>query len=363
MIWMPNNKYFQIGYGIIVFLLMVYLATLVDFLFIPIVVIIKTLFLPFFLAGILYYLFRPIVNYLAAKKINKSISILIIYIVLFFLGILLYLIVVPIFQNQINAFADNIPVLMERFIEQIRLLQENQWIANFIDHRDLGLSGKISEYINYTISSLGNFLASFMGILASIILLLTIVPFILFYMLREGEKAPQFVLRLLPKKYRKHEEEAKQILVEMDNALSAYIQGKIILSFLVAVLMYIGYSVIGIEYSLILAVIVLFTNVIPYVGLFIGIIPSLVVAFIDSPSMVIRVFIVFVIVLQVEGNLLTPWVMGKKMDIHPLTIVLLLLLAGSFGGLMGIIIAVPAYAVIKVVIIHMYRLYLCTEPG
>lgn len=123
-------------------------------------------------------------------------------------------------------------------------------------------------------------------------------------------------------------------------------------------MMYIGYLIIGLDYSLVLASVAMLTNVIPFIGPFIAIIPALIIAFLTSPFMALKVLIVAVIVQQIDGNITSPYIMGRNLDIHPLTIILLLLVAGSLGGLLGMIIAVPVYAVLKVILSHAYRLYL-----
>lgn len=121
----------------------------------------------------------------------------------------------------------------------------------------------------------------------------------------------------------------------MDFALSSYIKGQILVSFCVGVLVYIGYLIIGLEYSLILAIITMFTNVIPFLGPFLGTIPAVIVALIDSPGMVVKVLVVTIVAQQIEGNLVSPLVMGKSLNIHPLTIIVLLLVAGSLVGFWG----------------------------
>jgi predicted PurR-regulated permease PerM len=161
-------------------------------------------------------------------------------------------------------------------------------------------------------------------------------------------------LRLLPKKQRI---EGRKILSDMDSKLSSYIQGQILVSLCVGVLMFAGFLIIGIDYALILALVAMFTNVIPFVGPWIGTVPALIVALIDSPVMVGKVLIVIIVVQQFESNFISPQIMGKKMAIHPLTIILLLIVAGRFAGIIGMLLAVPTYAVCKVVVSHTYRLF------
>ncbi|MCR8645556.1 AI-2E family transporter [Paenibacillus sp. N1-5-1-14] len=351
---MPQGKYFRVGYGIIVILTIIFLASQVSFIFAPIVLIVKTLFLPFMLGGVFYYLLRPFVDFFTRRGMNKPLSILLIFLLLGgligFGGTRL----VPVLQTQLNNLINNIPQIVKLAKDQVSALQSNAYLSDYFVQYQVDWSSKISEYADSIISNVGYALNTAMGFMSNVVVLLSTVPFILYYLLKEGHRVPQVVMHISPDR---HDEEAKLILQEMDSALSSYIQGKILVSFCVGVLIYIGYLIIGIEYSLILALSAMFMNVIPFVGLFIGIIPSVVVAFIDSPSMVLKMAIVVIVAQQIESNFLSPQVMGKKMDIHPLTIILLLIVVGSFSGLLGMFMAVPAYAVVKVIVVHMYRLY------
>lgn len=199
-------------------------------------------------------------------------------------------------------------------------------------------------------------ITNFIGFVANVVIVLVIIPFVLFYMLKEGEKAPNQALRLLPEKQRK---EGQRILKDMDTALSSYIQGQIMVSICVGVLIYIGYLIIGIEYSLVLGLIAMFTNVIPFLGPWIGTAPAVVVALFHSPLMALLVIIVVLVVQQFESSFISPQIMGRKLSIHPLTIVLLLLVASKFAGFLGLLLAVPTYAVGKVIVSHTYRSFDC----
>ncbi|MGO4888500.1 AI-2E family transporter [Anaerobacillus sp. MEB173] len=353
---MPQSRAFRIGYGLILILLIVYLATLVDFIFRPLVVFVQTLFFPFLIAGVLYYLFRPIVNYLHSHKVPKVLSIIVIYIVAIGLITSAVLLVGPVLQRQVNSLIENFPLIINEIRFKIMMLQENEWFARFQATEQFSieeLSRQMTQYINEVITIIGTNIASFIGVIANVVLIFIVIPFILFYMLKEGEKAPNQVLRFLPERQRI---EGRRILADMDRALSSYIQGQIFVSFCVGVLMYIGFLIIGIEYSLLLALIAMFTNVIPFVGPWIGTVPGVIVALFHSPLMLISLLIVVVIVQQIESNLIAPKVLGKKLAIHPLTIILLLLVAGRFGGLLALLLAVPTYAVLKVIVSHSYRL-------
>lgn len=353
---MSEYKWFRLGIGIIMLFLIIYLGTHIQFIFKPIVVFVETLFFPFLLAGVLYYLFRPIVNLLHKQKVPKTIAIIVIYLAVVGLLIALVLIIGPTLERQVNSLVDNFPYLINEMRSVIIQLQENDWFNRFQATETFSLdelSKNMTHYINQAFDIISSNIAGLIGFITNVVIVFIIIPFILFYMLKEGEKAPKQVLRLLPAK---QTIEGKKILADMDEKLSSYIQGQILVSFIVGVLMYLGFLIIGIEYSLILAIVAMFTNVIPFVGPWIGTVPALIVAMIESPFMVAKVLAVIVIVQQFESNFISPQIMGKKLDVHPLTIILLLIVAGRFAGIIGMLLAVPTYAVLKVIVSHTYRL-------
>ncbi|WNF35814.1 AI-2E family transporter [Bacillaceae bacterium IKA-2] len=353
---MSQHKWFRIALGIIMVFLIIFLGSHIQFIFSPIVVFVETLFFPFILAGVLYYLFRPIVNLLENYKLPKTLAIICIYLAVIGLFTVLVLLIGPLLQKQVNSLVENLPFLVNEMRGVIIELQENEWFNRFQATETLSLdklSENLTDYITQAFNLISNNIAGLLGFVANVVILFIIIPFILFYMLKEGEKAPNQVLRLLPEKQRI---EGRKVLSDMDVKLSSYIQGQILVSFCVGVLMFVGFLIIGIEYSLILALVAMFTNVIPFVGPWIGTIPALIVAIIDSPFMIVKVLAVIIIVQQIESNFISPQIMGKKLAVHPLTIILLLIVAGRFAGIIGMLLAVPTYAVCKVVVSHTYRL-------
>ncbi|MFC4077146.1 AI-2E family transporter [Salinithrix halophila] len=351
---MPQTKAFRFGYAILLIFLIIFLGTKIDFIFQPLVVLVQTLFFPFLFAGILYYLFRPVVNALERRKVPRVLSILLIY--LLFIGLVTLAVFLggPPLSKQVTELVEKVPDLIDNLKVQLQNLQKNPYVNNYQEQFSLEkTTSQFTQYLSDSFTSIVTNIANFIGIITGIVIVFVTVPFILFYMLKEGEKAPQQVLRLLPSSQRM---EGQKILTDMDKAVSSYIQGQVLVSFCVGVLIYIGYLVIGLDYSLLLALIAMLTNIIPFIGPLIGTIPAVIVALIGSPLMVLKVLLVVIIAQQVESNFISPQVMGRTLNIHPLTIILLLLVAGSLGGFLGLLLAVPTYAILKVIVSHTYRL-------
>ncbi|WP_025028764.1 AI-2E family transporter [Caldalkalibacillus mannanilyticus] len=347
---MPKGKFFTFSYGTILVLLIIFLLEKVKFVFTPFVIAFQTLFFPFLIAGVLYYLFRPLVDFLCSKKIPRVIAILLLYLSLIAVMGGLILKIGPVLQQQVQNLIDNAPKIADTLRYQWQNYQLNQAsFPSYINEAIVFITSKAEQMLYY----IGYNVTTILGAITSFIVIMVIVPLILFYLLKDGKKAPDQLLNFLPNGEKR---EGKQILSDMNKALSTYVQGQVIVSLCVGIMVYIGYLVIDLEYSLILALVAMFTNVIPFVGPFIGLLPALIVGFIDSPGMMIKVMLIVLVAQQIESNFISPQIMGRALDVHPLTIILLLLVASSLGGILGLILAVPIYAMLKVVVKHAYRL-------
>ena len=269
----------------------------------------------------------------------------------------------PILQRQIASLVGNAPRMANQLHARLLELQETEWVERLFGGGTVALDDLINQ-VTALVSNILNTLAAnitpIISITTTVITTILIIPFILFYMLLDGHKLPDTLVQYLPARHRK---EARTVLREMDRALSSYIQGQALVSLLVGVLALIGYLVIGLDYALILAIVATVTNVVPLVGPIIGTAPAVIVGLISSPGMALRALIVMLVVQQVESLLISPRVMGKKFSSHPVTIILVIIAAGKLAGLLGILLAIPTFAVLRVITSHIYSLVaLYREP-
>ena len=145
------------------------------------------------------------------------------------------------------------------------------------------------------------------------------------------------------------------LAAEIDEALGAFVRGALLVSVAVGLLSYLGFLVLGLKFSLFLAIIVVITNLIPYIGPIIGTVPAALVALLDSPLKALEVVILIFAVQQVESCLITPYVIGRSVKLHPLVIILVLLLGGKLFGLAGLILALPAAIMLRIIALHLLR--------
>lgn len=148
-------------------------------------------------------------------------------------------------------------------------------------------------------------------------------------MLKDIQSIERTLLTLLPKKQRKP---ILRLLRDVDDALGNYIRGQFLVCVVVGVLAYIGYLIVGLPYALLMAALVAVFNVIPYLGPIFGLIPSLFVALTVSPKTAVGVVIVNLFVQMLEGNVISPQIVGRSLHMHPLFIILALLVGGEIGG-------------------------------
>lgn len=340
---------------ILLVLLIIYVSTKVSFLFEPIIVFASTLFTPILIAGILYFIFNPIVRFLE-KKLPRTLSILLIYLAFVALIVFVLSSVGPVFTKQVTDLFNSIPSYVKQiqiFIKQMSNSQWFTWIMNQDFVSVAKIESSIGEYLTSLPENITGSLSSVFGVVTNIALTAVTVPFILFYMLKDGHRFPNLAVKILPDKYKN---EGLKIFKDLYETLAAYIQGQLIVCMFVGTACFIGFWIAGVKYALILGLIIAVTNIIPYVGPFLGATPAVIIAFLDSPTKALIALIIVVAVQQTDGNLLSPLIIGRRLNTHPLTIILLLIGAGSFGGILGMILAVPAYALLKAFTLNIVRL-------
>lgn len=337
-------------------LLIVFVGTKVSFLFEPIVVFVSTLFLPILIAGILFFVFKPVVKLLEKGKVPRTLAILIPYLI--FIGIVSVVIAFlgPIISNQFTDLFDNFPKYVREISQYIIGLSETSWFRWIMEQDYVSLKkleNTLTDFATSLPEHITSSLSAVLGVVTNITLTAITVPFILFYMLKDGGKFPELAVKVLPVTYRK---EGLKIFKDLNDTLSAYIQGQLIVCSAVGLGCFIGYTIIGLKYALILGIVVAVANIIPYLGPFIGAAPAVIIGLLDSPTQALFAALVVTIVQQIDGNFLSPLIIGKRLNTHPLTIILLLIGAGSFGGIVGMILAVPTYAMLKAIVLNVVRL-------
>jgi len=349
---LTRKLWFQVAIAILLFLLIVIFSVQVNWLFEPILIVIKTIFIPLLIGGVLFYITVPIQNFLEKYKFPRWGSIIVIFLLLIAAVWVAIAIVGPPITEQITLLFKSIPSIVSetellalQLIEQIGDLPE--WAKTEINKLTESIKsfsvefGKIAVQFSQSIIS-----GTFQGVIIAIL-----SPFFLFFMLKDHEKFRPAVTRIFSGETKNWIEKT---LKDIDEVLRLYIQGQLLISFILAVMLYIGYLIMGLNFPLLLAVFAFFMNVIPFIGPWIAFIPALIIGVIQDPIMVVWVSLITLAANQIDANLITPNIMGKTLKIHPLTIITVLLAAGKIAGFFGILLAVPGYAIGKVIVSNIY---------
>ena len=303
---------------------------------------------PLFIGLVIAWLFNPLVTFLKSKGIKRGLGALIVYLALIIVIILVLGSLIPVLSSQINDFAKTIPNVLNSVIDFINnFLVKMGDIANFdVESMQNGIANKISEIGTNLTNSLPSMTVNFVKTFFSGIGTIGIGLIIGFYLLVSFDNASDMLIGFLPKKMRNN---AKDLFNEVNTSLRKYVQGTLMLAFLVFVVSSIGFLISGLKAPLLFGLFCGLTDVIPYLGPYIGGIPAVIVGFSQSPVVGIVTLIAIIIIQFIEGNLLQPLIMSKQLKLHPVAIMLALLIFGYFFGVIGMILATPIMATLKVI--------------
>lgn len=321
---------------------------------------------PFVIGLVLFYFIAPLVNRLAVRM-PRVLAILLVYLVIGLLTALLFIFLIPPFLGQIGRLINAVPsvatlqgwaqVLLARYHALAPDALEPQ-IESAIQSSIPSIQSALSTFVRNVFSFLIARVGQLFDVLSFIIGLL-IVPIWLFYLLNDQRKATAFVNRLLHYRMRA---DVWNIWRLIDRALSAYLRGQLtlglIIGFAVGVCLFILDLApnIEVDYILLLALWAGVCELIPMVGALLGMIPGVIIAFaLGGPVSAIAVAIMYIIIQQIENNLLVPRIIGDSVGVHPAILTVTLLAMGSVFGLAGVVAAAPLTAIARDLFLYAYR--------
>lgn len=361
---MFENKWYRALFWTLTIFLVIWVGTQISFVFEPIQIILALVTVPLIVAGLFFYFLVGIVDFLEKRlKGKRTLAVAITLIGLVLIFTLVFSILGPVLGEQITSLVNSMPSIAKEFQKQafaVRdTLLQNEFFARFMAENDEMFRNLTTNITSYLGDLFGNIASSFgqvVGFVTSAVITIVVIPFMLLYLLLDGKRLPDAIVKLLPSSY---EKETRHILHDMHETVRSYVNAQLLVAFFVGITSLIGLWIVGVDYAILLALFMMVTNIIPYVGPFLGAAPAVVVAFIQDPIKVLWVIVVIIVVQQIESNVISPLIQGKSLKVHPLTIIIVLLVAGNLAGIIGMLIAVPFYAVAKTVvqnIVHIYKL-------
>lgn len=306
------------------------------------------LFLPFIIAAFISYLLYPILLKLHQYKISKGLAVLIIYFLFFALVSFTFYKSFPVFVYQLQDLSEQLPQLILIYEDIIYALYEStsflpEIVHDKMDDLIMNIETSIEKQIGNILERLAN--------IVDFLIIITIVPVLVFYFLKDFSKMKIWFRKIVPKKYHVKME---KLLIAVDESLGGYVRGQLLITSVIIFITFIVYHTVQLKYALLLAVIMGLMNVIPYFGPVIGTIPVVAIAMTTSWKLVIIILITNICVQILEGSFLSPYIMGKSVQIHPILIIFILLVGAEVGGIIGMIVAVPTITVLRAIFIQIF---------
>lgn len=345
-----QGKWLRVLTGVLLALACLYVMWLLRPMLLGAFAFLKAIFAPFAAAMIFSYILNPVVGVLSRRKMPRGIAVLLIYAVFLTVLAVIATNLVPMLLRQLDELNEHLPEMTLQAKGIMRTMDTqlippgvesgmNDWIV--------ALERRMSQSITHFLDNIGLYIGALFNAF--------IVPFLVFYILKDFDVFERLLVSMLPRSRRKS---IVTLLRDIDSALGNYIRGQLLVCLIIGGLAYIGYLLIGMPYALLFAGVVAVFNIVPYMGPFLGAAPAIVMASTVSWRLVLLVAIVNTACQVLEGNVISPQVVGRRLHLHPLSIIFALLVGGEVAGMLGLILAVPIFAAFKVVLQHLLIYYM-----
>lgn len=308
---------------------------------------------PLLIAFILVYILNPIADLLEGKGIRRSAAVTMIFLGFALIIIFIFFIFHESIFNELNTLKTQIP---EYFNKIKASLEENA--TNLEDNIPFLQKGYLKKTINEKANAIpliiGQNIPYLMGRFVQVITTILIVLFTTFFILKDGRTFRKNIIKIVPNKYF---ETVLCLLYEINKQVGKYVRGQIIDCFLVAVFSIIGLSLLGLKYAIIIGLIAGITNIIPYLGPVMGMVPGIFIALIDHHSAMMAAGVVGVLigVQLIDNAFVSPLAIGKSVNLHPLVVIISVTTGGALMGVWGMLFAVPIFCALKVAFEVLYR--------
>jgi len=316
---------------------------------------VRTVLPPFVIAVVISYILNPAVNYGQRRGLTRAQAIAVTYLVLVVVATVVLVFVIPVLVNEVNRLTDNIPQYISQMQQGIGHLERLYEAADIptavrdtvnqtVEHFLLTLEERLTGVLSGIMVGVGGFFSSLFYLLLGNLLAI--------YVLKDSREMYRSFEQLFPAPYRPA---VLRFLTDVNRVISGFVHGRLIISAGVGVLATVVLAIFGIRFYLMLGIIAGLTNLIPYFGPFIGAVPAVLLASFQSVGLVVQVAILYVLIQQFDGFILSPRIMARTTGLHPLGVVFAVLAFGSLFGWWGLFFGVPLGATVKVCFDHLLR--------
>jgi len=311
---------------------------------------VRAILTPFLLALGLSYLMNPLVTYLEKRGAPRSAGTLVVYVGFTLLIALLGVYLFPRLFSQLEMLAEVLPGQAQEIQSRLAALYARLNRFNIPEP----LKGALDDGIRRAETALADLVRRTVGAVPELLpkmTMLVLVPVLAFYFTMDFPEIKMWLLSWIPSRWRS---EVVGLLIEMDQALGSFIRGQLLVSAVVGVLIFAGLSIIGVDFALVIGLVAGLFNVVPYFGPIIGAVPAVILASLKSPVLALYVILLFVLVNQFESAVVGPNILGEQVGLHPVAVIFAILAGGHLFGLIGVLLAVPVAAMIKVILRYLH---------
>jgi putative permease len=311
---------------------------------------IQNILISFILASVIYYLLAPIVNAIERTGTSRKLGVISLFLfIAVFLLLGLYLLF-PVITNQISAFKDELPKFIDG-ITKLALVTEQKLNAFSYNlyHIDSSksIAAALSTFSRRAFEDLPDLISSSLAVLV-------LAPFFAFFMLLDGQAVTKKILALVPNNYF---EFALNLQHQMNVQLGDFIRARLLEAGIVGAVVWFGVTIIGFPYAVLLGAFAALTNLIPYIGPIIGGVPALLIALVNGVTGLELLILVaiYVIAQLIDNFLIIPLVVAKIVNLHPVTVVIVIIIGAQLAGILGMIISIPVACIIKLTVFEIYN--------
>lgn len=299
---------------------------------------IKNIIILFLFALIIASAIAPIVNCLEKIKIPRVIGTLLVYIIVIGILALIVYLIIPSIARDVKSLASTFPQYIEKISDKFDAIKNISSRYQAVVNR---IQDSLEELGNFLKGKTTSVLATAFGIFGGIFSFILIL-IISFYISVLKKGVQRTLTAVIPIHYR---DRVLDLWERAQKKFGRWLQGQVALGLIVGILVYIGLSLLNIKFALLLAVVAGLLEIFPYIGPVLAGIPAIIIGFLQAPILGLWVFVLYVVIQQLENYVITPLVIGRVVGLNPIIVILALLIGGQLGGILGMILAVPLAAV------------------
>ncbi len=301
----------------------------------------KSVLILLFVTALLFILLDPIVIRLS-RSLSRGMAVFFVLIVFFGILVVLMSMVFRTILPDLAGFAREFPAFIIHFDSSIVV---NMLPPEFAEYGNQVLRDAVAFAVDIVKESVIPLIRAFSGIAEMIA-----VPFLTFYLLKDGRNIASSIADFLPPLQVKR---FSAFFGDVYIVLGGYIRGQMLISIFSGAVVYLGMYVLGLPYAHVLALVSALSEFVPVIGSVVATVPGTLVALSYSPLLALKVLLFYIVLLKINHNMIYPKVVGKAIKVHPVFIMVTILLFGHLFGIIGMLIAVPAVAIGRVWLIHL----------